>query len=136
MRKVIVMFLGLSMFAMASLPVQANPTRKKITVECEGPDSYGGYADVSLCSSMDGNSCVGETIPCTEVTCTDDGTTSTSMTVTCDATFKIVGITANYGIQNASSTQSTVAIGGKGVTLSYMPTSGPDTSDTVTLIVK
>lgn len=122
MNKTMIAVCGLAMLAIASIPAHANPTNKSVTVSCAFADSNTGYANVTLMDSGSG------TFACPQVTC---DSSMTSITVACDAPFRVSTMYADYGIMDVHSTQSTVMLKGKGVGLTF--TSG---GDTVSLDVK
>ncbi len=116
MKKILVAACGMALLAMASMPAHASPTNKKVTVSCDFVDGNTGYANVTLMDSGSG------TFACPQMTCNQS---VTSVTVACDAPFKVSDMYADYGIVEVHSTQSTVALKGKGVGLTF--TSGGDT---------
>ena len=121
----------------ASLPANASPTNKKITLTCSSAANViTGTATVTVCDAAP-VVCTGQTYLCGSVSCDSSGSsTNPTNTIACSAPFRVDGVSYNvsYVDSNGSSgliTGSTVLPNGSG----YSVTTGAG-SDTVTLKIK
>ena len=147
MNKIMIVLGCLLGLALACIPAYASPTKKKVVITCEVPasssDDITGDATVRLCASPD--TCpapiegpVDGTVLCPEINCDSSGLTAfISVTVSCDASFKVGGVNAGMsyidsdGTVNGTTFNST--LNGKGVVFPY---GNPGDLDSVSLTIK
>jgi hypothetical protein len=145
MNKIVIVGGCLLGLALACIPAYANPINKKITLSCNvsaGADVISGDATtITLCAPST-PPCNGETFDClstltTPISCDSGGTIS--MTVSCDAPWKVGGFFAHI---DASSSLGTGGkdippspLGGKGYSVTFSTYPG-SANDTVTFTVK
>jgi hypothetical protein len=149
MNKIMIVAGCLLGLALACIPAYASPTNKKITLSCDiaaGSDTITGYANVTLCSSIDltlVDPCVGPT-SCGQVNCDSSGATDPiSITVPCIASSKVGGLiidleatdTDSAGNVTTGGANPTSTLGGKGYSISINTNPGTVT-DSVSVTVK
>jgi hypothetical protein len=136
--------------ALACIPAYASPTHKNITVTCtssDGNEVITGDATVTLCATL--ATCTKQFVVCPQILCDSSGTNQPiSITVSCDAPFKVGGLTAQIDFldsegHTAGSSPSVDSLTGKGFSTSVAPnpndTTDPDAdgdTEAVSLTVK
>lgn len=117
MNKILTISCCLLGLAMACVPAYASPMRKKITIDCSNvmaPDSITGTATVTLCASSATDNCATSYLcPSTPVSCDSNGTIS--VTVTCDAPFKVDYVTGHADVLEYDGNGNFVGTGGSDI---------------------
>jgi hypothetical protein len=148
MNKIVTVSMCLLGLAVAGIPAYASPTNKKITITCTVPtttDTISGDTTVRLCpSAYTVDTCpdpdLGEiagTVLCPEIKCDSSGLAFTSVTIPCDAPFRVSVVKAAMDYVDSDggfdgTTFSTSGLTGKGVTFPYgNPADGDSVSATV-----
>lgn len=146
MNKVLTGFLCVLGLAAACIPAYANPINKKITLSCNvsaGSDFISGTVTTMMLCAPSTPPCTAATFDCLSaptppISC-DTSSGTISMTVSCDAPWKVGGFFAHI---NGSSSLGTgdkdippVPLGGKGYSVTFITNPG-SVNDTITFTVK
>jgi len=153
MNKILTGFLCVLGLAITCMPAYANPTDKKITLDCsssEAGEVVYGDATVTLCDELTSTSPCVESVTC-QVTCESDAVppsqTISCSTDTANPPFKVHAMTAQINFRdsegNTGGSAPSVTLTGKGFFTAVGPDSDPQTetdtdsdTETVSLTVK
>ena len=145
MNKILTVFFCMLGLAVACIPAYANPINKKITLSCNvsGTDVISGDVTTMTLCAPSTPPCTAETFDCLStltapISC-DTSSGTISMTVSCDAPWKVGGFSAQI---DASSSLGTGGkdippspLGGKGYSVTFSTSPG-SANDTVTFTIK
>jgi hypothetical protein len=135
MNKILAVSCCLLGLAMAAIPAYASPMRKKITIDCSNvtaPNSITGSATVTLCASSPTDYC-GTRYQCPSMPVSCNSTGVVSITVMCDAGFKVDYVTGHADVYEYDDQGNIIGtgggdldstLGGKGISNLYFSNSG------------